>query len=339
LSAYRREANHTFEAALDAQLQTLEKTIRSTLPANEENHLLANLTIHQITTASVAAQMSAWVDQWRTNNPGWTYNLLTTHPTSLLSLFSSIPSIVSAYEAYPSLRHDLTRSLTLWYYGGFYTDVDTWERVSLRDCWPIVDVMQGGKGVSLMVGVERDEPFYSQLAIEERGWSRGFGFGLGTVWAPRRLDPILRKVVVRSISHAEVQRKLSDGRGWRGMFQADWEECERSEISGEGMFTDAVLEALSEGLKEDHELRDRDAGLEKRVSWKKFKGLQNTLWIEANEAKDGQDMQGIAVLPINVWSNGQNHSGSGSFEAEDACVNRVFGWKPKKEWYEKFFWR
>jgi hypothetical protein len=112
---------------------------------------------------------------------------------------------------------------------------------------------------------------------------------------------------------------------------------EREEISGAGMFTDVVLELLSDGLKEDHELRDRDAGLERRVSWKKFKGLKSTAWLEPNQTKDGQDMRGIAILPINVWSNGQNHSGSGTFEADDACVNHIYGTRPKKELYERLF--
>ena len=191
-----------------------------------------------------------------------------------------------------------------------------------------------------MVGVNRDEPFYSQSSIREMVWSRGFGFGMGTVWAPRRFDPVLRKAIVRSISYSQVQDQLAGGRGWREIMQGkgEWKEEEREEISGAGMLTDAVLEILSTGLKEGHELRDRDAGLKRRVSWKKFKRLKSTLWLEPNQAKDGEDMQGIAVLPINVWSNGQNHSGSGTFEAEGACVNHVYGARPKKEWYERIFW-
>jgi hypothetical protein len=191
-----------------------------------------------------------------------------------------------------------------------------------------------------MVGVERDEPFFSWDEIKDRGWSRGFGFGLGTVWAPRRFDPILRTAIVRSVSHAHAHQKLAGGDGWMASFKGTnkWEEEEGGEISGAGMFTDIIMEVLSECLKEDHELRDRDAGLERRVSWKKFKGLKRTLWIESNQAREGIDLRGIAVLPINVWSNGQNHSRSGTFEAEGACVNHAYGGRPKKkEWYERLF--
>lgn len=337
ISIYRQNANYTFEAALETQLLALERSIRSSLPSNEQN-LVANFTIHQITTEKLASQMSNWINQWRTNNPGWAHNLITTHPISLLSVYSSIPSILSAYDAYPSLRPDLTRYMLLWYYGGLHTEIGTWERVSLQDCEPIVEVTQGRKEVSLMVGVDRDEPFYNPKTIEDMGWSRGFGFGMGTVWAVRRFDPVLRTAIVRSISHTEAKKELDSRQRWRDAFQFDWEETESNEISGAGMFTDIVLEALSHGLKDGHELRDRDAGLERRVSWKKFKGLKNTLWIDPKEAREGSDLRGMAVLPVNVWSNGQNHSGSGSFEAERACVNRVTGSNSYKEWYEKVFW-
>jgi alpha 1,6-mannosyltransferase len=336
-SSYRKNANSTLEADLDAQLLGLERSVRSSLPPNERN-LIADLTIHQISTDKLASQMSKWVNQWRTNNPNWEYNLITTHPVSVLSRYSSIPSILSAYEAYPSQNSDLIRYMLLWYYGGFYTDVRTWERVSLKDCPPIVEVTHGGKEMSLMIGVERDEPFYSQKTIEEMGWSRSFGFGMGTVWAVRRFDPVLRTAIVRTISHAEAKRDLDSREGWRDIFQLGLEEWEKSEISGTGMFTDIVLENLNDGLKDSHELRDRDAGLERRVTWKKFKGLRRALWIDQSQAKDGKDMRGIAVLPVNVWSNGQNHSGSGTYEAEEACINLARQAGVKKEWYERLFW-
>ena len=339
-SIYRQHANHTFEAALDAQLLALEHSTRSSLPANSQN-LIANHTIHQIATPKLESQMSGWINQWRTNNPGWTYSLLTEYPASLLAIYSNISSLQSAYEDL-SLRPDLTRYLLLWYHGGLYSDINTWQRVSLKDCAPIVDVTQGGKDVSLMVGVERDEPFYNRKTIEDMGWSRGFGFGVATIWAVRRFDPVIRTAIVRSISHLQARRELDGSRGWSDdwdVFQPDWEDWERSEISGAGMLTDVVLGALSSGLKDGHELRDWDAGLERRVSWKKLKGIKDVLWIDPSQAREGVNMAGIAISPIDVWSNGQNHSGSGTFEADGACVNHVNRKGPKKAWYEKGFWR
>ncbi len=59
-----------------------------------------------------------------------------------------------------------------------------------------------------------------------------------------------------------------------------------SEISERGMFTDIALEVLSVSLAEDHELRDRDAGLERRISWKKFRRLKEMLWIDSDKGKE-----------------------------------------------------
>lgn len=97
-----------------------------------------------------------------------------------------------------------------------------------------------------MVGVDVDEPFFSQETIKARKWSRGFGLGQSTIWAPRRFDPILRKAIVRTISHAMIQSSLEQ-HTWRSKFQTH--ENHANETSGGGMFTDIVLEVLSQSLK------------------------------------------------------------------------------------------
>jgi hypothetical protein len=50
-------------------------------------------------------------------------------------------------------------------------------------------------------------------------------------------------------------------------------------------------------------------------------------------------MRGLTVLPINFWSSGQNHSGSGSLDSEDACVKHIYDLKPQqeREWKDKIF--
>lgn len=336
-SVYRQDANRTFEAALDSQLIALEQSVRNTL-APDKQSLTADLAIHQITNGKLAGQMKNWVNQWRTNNPGWSYNLITTTPTELLSLFSNIPSITSAFNEYPALRPDLARYLLLWYHGGFYTDIRSWERVSLQDCSPIIDVIQGGKDVSLMVGIDRDEPFYDQETLEAFEWSRGFGFSANTIWAVKRFDPVLRTTIARSISHTLVKKKLDQGRQWKDLFAFGLAEAERSEISGAGMLTDAVLDALTAGRKDDSALRDRDAGIARRVSWKKLKGRKDTIWVEPSQAREGSQMPGIGILPIMIWGNGQNHSQAGSYEEEAACINQVRDSASYKEWYEKVLW-
>jgi len=105
------------------------------------------------------------------------------------------------------------------------------------------------------------------------------------------------------------------------------------------MFTDLVLEMLSQNLKDDHLMRDRDAGLERRVTWKHFRKRKQVLWIEPDQMKEsvGDYLKGIAVLPIDVWGSGQSHSGSGSSESDQACVNHVHNWRPQKQWKHRIF--
>jgi alpha 1,6-mannosyltransferase len=229
----------------------------------------------------------------------------------LLSLFEDIPQIKEVFEEYPALQPDLTRYLALWYHGGLYADIETWERISLLACSPIVEVRDGRRNVSLMLGVGFDEPYLTHAALMNKGWTRGVGFAANPViWAPRRFDPILRMAIVRSVSHSKSLKELGGN---------------IEEVSGSAMLTDVVLEVLSKNLIEGHKLRDRDAGLERRVTWKHFKDLKETVWIEADQLHDKSSAGGLAILPIDVWGNGQGHSGSGSLEAAGACVNWIPG--------------
>ncbi|KUJ24420.1 uncharacterized protein LY89DRAFT_605054, partial [Mollisia scopiformis] len=312
-SLYRVKANISFEERLEEQLVNLESEIRS--KAEKERDLTAKKRIWQITTPELADVWKSWTAQWRDNNAGWEYKLYTSPPTDLLPLFDSVPEIAEANQTFLSIREDLTRYLILWYHGGFWTAIDTWDRVAMRDCNPVVQVVEGRNDVSLMIGVDNDEPYLSSGSLKQWGWTRGFGFGQAVVWAPKRFDPILRKAIVRTISHA--MRQLSKIGG-----KVDYS----GELSGASMFTDIVLETLSTHLARDHRLRDRDAGLEKRVTWKKFKHLTEVLWLE--KEKPESDMPGVAVLPVNVWGSGQSHSRSGPSESDDACVNHVHGWRP-----------
>lgn len=308
-SLYRQRANKQFEGFLDAKLRTLHHAAQKTLG---KDGLTAELKIHQFTTPELAKTYIEWSDQWKTNNKGWGYKLTTETPKELLAIFSEIPQIGEVYEKHAELRSDLWRHLTLWYFGGLYADIETWERVSLSACDPFVEVREGRKNISLMLGVGKDEPFMDPgiMKYKYKDWSRATSFTNKMMWAPKRFDPMLRKAIVRSISHARI-----------------WEEVGGNidEVSGTGMLTDVVMEMLSENLEEGHWLRDRDAGLERRVTWKGLKGIDVAQWIEVDDLKGKvEGMGGLAVLPINTWMNGLKHSNSGTEEAEGACVN----WMP-----------
>ena len=328
-SLYRIKANRTFEQALDAQLVALEHTVRASLNRNELN-LVADKIIWQITTPKGAEKWRSWTSQWRENNSEWAYNLYIAPPTEFLRPFTSIPEIANAYRSYPGVREDLLKYAILWYNGGLWADIDTWARMAMRDCSSMKEVAEGWKDISLMVGVDLDEPFLSMRTIKAWGWTRGFGFAQYAMWAPKRFDPILRKAIVRAISHGAIQMLLAS-QNPRGTY--DLEAKYTEELSGAGMFTDLILEILTESLVDDHSLRDLNAGLERRVTWKKFGGLNKTLWITPDLIKQSYEdvVRSLAVLPINVWGSGQDHSRSGPPDNDFACINHVQRKKQKRD--------
>ncbi|OWP04802.1 hypothetical protein B2J93_4084 [Marssonina coronariae] len=329
-SLYRQKADLAFEQALDKKLLSLEQDTISLL--DEADDLEADAVIWQLTTPDVATALKEWTKQWKLNNRDWDYFLLTARPAELYGYFESIPEIDAMKETSQDIQNDLTRYMLLWYHGGFYADVETWNRISLLDCKPIYDytAREQGHNVSLMIGVETDEPYISAKQLREWRWARGFGFGQASMWAPMRFDPILRKAIVRTISNSRTQGR-SAHEGWIQSLKNHVLGGRSEEVSGRGMFTDLVLEVLSESLKEDHRMRDRDAGLEHRVTWKKFRAMRETAWMDVSQVKEGSEdnMRGLAVLPVNIWYSGQNHSRSGSFEHPSACINYVPGFTPK----------
>lgn len=210
----------------------------------------------------------------------------------------------------------------------------------MRDCGPIIEVVEKRKNVSSMIGVNVDEPYLSQITMRAWEWTRSFGFADYVVWAPKRFDPFLRMAFVRAVSHARLERWL-EGRSWWRKGSSRRSHAHETEVGAIGMFTDLVLEVLSQSLREDHPLRDRDAGLERGVTRKKFRSLKQPVWIEPDQAREAseENLRGIAILPINVWGSGQKHSLSGSEEELDVCVNHVLVRKPKpkREWHDRLF--
>jgi hypothetical protein len=182
-------------------------------------------------------------------------------------------------------------------------------------------------------------------------WSRTYGFIQYSLYAPRRFSPFLRKAIVRVIAHS-----IRHNHATSGVFHGPrYREEDTLEVTGPGMFTDAVLDVLSESLPHAHELvtmslnANEDAGeLEainerRRVTWAPFHRLKEAMWIDRNEgdsssSQDGpRDMGGLLVLPINVWGNGQRHSAAEMFNSNAACINHRFGRTWKKGWWEYIF--
>ncbi|CZT51966.1 uncharacterized protein RSE6_13193 [Rhynchosporium secalis] len=349
LSLYRQKADLKFEAIVDEKLRSLEREIIKGLPNNQtRDTLVTNLTIWQLTNKKTAAELAAFADQWRDNNKDWIYQLFTGTPGGLYEHFESVPEIANVNFTSKTVQDDLTRYLLLWFHGGFYASVETWNRLALRDCSPIATVLQHHKNTGLMIGVDRDEPYLSDATLKDWQWARGVGFGQTAMWAAVRFDPIIRKAIVRTISHAWTHEDMEKGT-WREKYTAKVEGAimekltarvdYSGEISGNGMLTDIILETLSATLKKDHKLKDPDAGLEKRVTWRKFWKLREVLWIDRDQLEEGSkdDIRGLTVLPINVWGSGKSHSRSGAFDSEEACINHSPNWRPPKDLKKKIF--
>ncbi|RKF59036.1 Initiation-specific alpha-1,6-mannosyltransferase [Erysiphe neolycopersici] len=341
-SIYRLQADLQFEEALNEKLTALETntltTHDSSTALNEETNwnssssgnrrLLANHTIWQIATPREKKLWSTWATQWSNSNPDWAHIIRTSTPDDLSKVIQSFPEIEDAIRLFPYIQKDLIRHLLLWYYGGFYASIDTWSRVALHDCIPISTVLRSNDTkIGLMIGVATDEPFLSYKTMEQWGWLRSFGFSQDVVWAPLRFNSLLKTAIVRSISHARTHEALRENLGIG--FETKQKLVE--EISGPAMFTDVVLESLSYVLSKDNSLRDPDAGIARRVTWKKFSKLKKPIWIEGDSTNR---IQGLVILPINVWTNGQDHSRAGSDSVADACVNQPHGKNLRKTWLD-----
>ena len=270
---------------------------------------------------------------------------------------ANVPLLATLWTSYPFpvLRADLVRYLLLWYYGGYYSDIDAFPVQSIASCPPLSPLFEPNKkyNVSLVVGVEIDEPYASSQTKKLWHWSRTYGFIQYSMYAPTRFSPFLRRVIVRALAHSS--RHTSDTGTW--LHGPQYNEEDILEVTGPGMFTDALLDVLSETLPADHNLVTAslaaDEGIGEleyfstnsklshkhhRVTWAPFHALRDAVWVDGTESEGfggGREATGgLLVLPINVWGNGQRHSGAEGFESADACINHRFGRTWKKGWWE-----
>lgn len=271
-----------------------------------------------------------------------------------MSTVSLLSTLWSSYP-FPVLRADLLRYLLLWYYGGYYADIDAYPVQSIPSCPPISPLFAEPQehNISLVVGVEIDEPYASSRTKKLWHWSRTYGFIQYSLYAPKRFSPLLRRVIVRALAHSYRHREEA-GSWFR---EPHYSEEDILEITGPGMFTDALLDMLSETLPARHglitasmaadegigeldDLGSSSQGSHKlhKVTWAPFYALKEAMWIDAANSEDygrgGMSHGGLVVLPINFWGNGQRHSGAESFRSVHACVNHRFGRTWKKGWWE-----
>lgn len=256
----------------------------------------------------------------------------------VISTLSSIPDLASIWYSYPQNVHraDLLRYLLLWYYGGYYADMDVFPVQPIKSCPALRSSIftADDPDVSLVVGIEIDEPFASPEKMRHWRWDRIYGFNQYNIFAPRRFSPILREVIVRVLAH--TKRHIEESNFLLGV---RYNQEMTLEVTGPTVFTDAILDVLSDALPGTHPLITQsikaDAGVGsldhsatnspgQRVTWAPFNQIKTPLCTSGSEARPGKQFGGLCVLPINVWGNGQRHSGAGNFRTPEACINHRF---------------
>ncbi|PYI10416.1 hypothetical protein BO78DRAFT_404200 [Aspergillus sclerotiicarbonarius CBS 121057] len=281
------------------------------------------------------------------SNSEWQYTLMTDEKAEafVIDELSAVPEIATIYHSYPYdvLRADLLRYLLLWYYGGFYADMDVYPARPIKKCSALQRVFplphDHPANVSLVVGIELDEPYSSPRRMREWHWTRTYGMIQYTIYAPRRFSPLLRQIIVRALAHTRKYQSHHNR-----LFGYSQEDILR--LTGPDVFTDTILDMLSSSLPSTHPLVQRsvnadenigDLDMRRRVSWAPFHGLHETVCIEADEANPATPMGGICVLPVSVWGNGQRHSQAEGFHSPQACINHLFKGSWKKGWKNYIF--
>ncbi|KOC15450.1 hypothetical protein AFLA70_305g001450 [Aspergillus flavus AF70] len=349
LSSFREDPDSEYEKRVSDALLEIE---RNALRASNWD-TSAEDRIWQVALGKYIERESDSLEFERENS-GWKYSLVDDKKASkfITEIFSSVPDLKKMYDSYPYhvIRSDLIRYLILWYYGGFYADMDVYPARAIKECPALEPLWEDGSkspNVSLVVGIEIDEPHASPRLMREWRWIRRYQLIQYTIYAPRRFSPILREVIVRVMAH--TRRQINQSNFLRG---PRYKENTILEVTGPGVFTDAVLDVLSRTLPPTHSLvessvnADADIGdlvspstgvTQRRVTWAPFNRIREPVCVDASEAMDGKPMGGVCILPVNVWGNGQRHSGAEGFSSKHACINHRFGRTWRKGWLEYFF--
>ncbi|RDW64492.1 uncharacterized protein DSM5745_09903 [Aspergillus mulundensis] len=352
-SPYRDAPDHDFERRVSEALSEIEENV---LSGNGDR--VAEERIWQIRLGDTGAgdgQPERGADSlaFTASNGEWAYTLVTDDPAKhfITEILAAVPELNTLYDSYPYhvMRSDLLRYLLLWYYGGYYADSDVYPAKSIKEC-PSLAPLFGesiNANISLAVGIEIDEPHASPQLMRDWHWIRTYGLIQYTFYAPQRFSPLLREVIVRVLSHTRQHNRYS-----LPFVGPQYNEKTILEVTGPGVFTDAILDALSDALPTTHSLItasvEADKGINdlvtgtwgertRRLTWAPFHKIHQPVCVDAQEATAGKSMGGVCVLPINAWGNGQRHSGAEGFGSPQACINHRFGGSWKKDWWHRHF--
>ncbi|KAJ5725059.1 uncharacterized protein N7483_006416 [Penicillium malachiteum] len=309
-SKFRTNPDMEYESHLSSAMRIIERKEQYIYGDDEASDILWQMLLEDKLTHENRGQDSLLMEE---RNAEWIYKVSMTSNAE-----ANFGSLATLYHSYPHFvqRSDLLRYLILWYFGGYYADMDVIPSRSIKDCPAIQESTErNNSDISLILGIEIDEPFASSQEMKFWHWVRRYGFAQYTMYAARRFSPLLREVIVRVISH--TNRHLDESNIFLG---PQYNEMTTLELTGPGVFTDAILDVLSDSLPDFHPLVTKsinaDIGIgdldspKQRVSWAPFHRLQQPFCVEGSETRSGKDFGGLCILPVNVWANGQRHSNS-----------------------------
>ncbi|KAL4746937.1 hypothetical protein BDW72DRAFT_206898 [Aspergillus terricola var. indicus] len=346
-SSYRASPDYDFERKVSEALVKIEDNVRA---GNAD--LRAEDRIWQIRLGPNKERGKDSV-KFEEMNAEWDYNLVTDTEANafITNTLSTVPELKKLYDSYPYhvLRSDLLRYLLLWYYGGYYADMDVIPAKSIKSCpslKPVFGSADTAKNVSLVVGIEIDEPHASPQLMRDWHWIRTYGLIQYNIYAPQRFSLLLREVIIWVLAHTRQHNQYSFP-----LIGPRYNEKTILEVTGPGVFTDAILNALNNSLPTTHplikisveadepfgDLVSHTGAHYRRVTWAPFHKISDPLCVDANEAAVGKSMGGLCVLPVNVWGNGQRHSGAENFGSQHACINHRFAGGWKKSWWSRCF--
>ncbi|KZN91205.1 Initiation-specific alpha-1,6-mannosyltransferase [Penicillium chrysogenum] len=181
-SPFRNNPDVRYEKQLSDALENIEKAV---LARSQESNISEDK-IWQIAKNQKHRGDDSIVFQGK--NKEWEYNLVTDEKAIkfVINELSAIPEIATIYKSYPHnvLRADLLRYLLLWYYGGFYADIDVFPARTIKTC-PALEsfftptpedyTQNTHPDVSLVVGIEVDEPYASPQFMRDWHWTRSYG--------------------------------------------------------------------------------------------------------------------------------------------------------------------
>ncbi|KAL4813519.1 hypothetical protein BDW67DRAFT_177818 [Aspergillus spinulosporus] len=321
-SPYREKPDIEFERMVREALKGIEDDTLATAGIGDER--LAEQRIWQIRLGPIGdGEDKRGEDSFAftERNGEWEYTLMTDHQANefIETVLASVPDLKALYDSYP------------------------------YHCPALQPIFgdSSSANISLAVGIEIDEPHASPQLMRDWHWIRTYGLIQYTFFAPRRFSPLLREVIVRVLSHTRQYNQQS-----LPFIGPRYDEKAILEVTGPGVFTDAILDALSDALPTTHpllatsvraddgigDLLSQASGqIARRVTWAPFHRISDPLCVDAQEAAVGKSMGGICVLPVNAWGNGQRHSGAEGFHSPLACVNHRFGGTWKKGWLYRQF--